>query len=181
MLEELRKKLELQCVPAKVEEPPLLHQGTQFLVFRTGEQEVLISSADVREIILPPPIAFLPRSRSELEGVVALRGEIIPVVNLRRMMGFARGGLSASTRVLIVRPKEHEFGLIVDEIREFLWLDENQIEAIPQGYLPNEFRVVSGLAKTPSLVRPVLDVKRILAIVFSNGEGDEKNLMQSAS
>lgn len=181
MIEELRKQLEAKLASGLDENPSVIHQGQQFLVFRVAEQELLIAVDDVREIIMPPPIAFLPRASREIEGVIALRGEIMPVVNLRRMLGFKKGALSPATRVLIVRPQEDDFGIIVDEITEFLWLGDKDIESVPQGYLADEFRVVSGVAKSATAVRPLLDVESILSHVFSKGVGHEKQNVQSAS
>lgn len=180
MIEELRKQLQARLASGSEEAPSVIHKGRQFLVFRVAEQELLIAVDDVREIIMPPPIAFLPRASQNIEGVIALRGEIMPLVNLRRMLGFKKGSLSPATRVLVVRPQDDDFGIIVDEITEFLWLGDKDIEAVPQGYLADEFRVVSGVAKSDVSVRPVLDVESILSHVFSRGVGHEKQHAQTA-
>ena len=173
MLEELRKQLGAQLSLEADQPTALIHDGRQFLTLRVASQELLVSVDDIREIIMPPPIAYLPRSQRELEGVIALRGEILPVVNLRRMLGLPQGMLTPATRILIVRPKDDEFGIIVDEITEFIWLSENELDDVAQGYLSDEFRVVSKFAKTVGAVRPVLDVGIVLTSVFTRGDGDE--------
>ncbi len=173
MLEELRKQLGAQLSLDADQPTALMHDGRQFLTLRVASQELLVSVDDVREIIMPPPIAYLPRSQLELEGVIALRGEILPVVNLRRMLGLPQGTLTPATRILIVRPKDDEFGIIVDEITEFIWLSEHELDDGAQGYLSDEFKVVSKVAKTAGAVRPVLDVGIVLTSVFTKGDGDE--------
>lgn len=181
MLEELRKQLEARLASVSEEPVAPIHQGRQFLAFRVAEQELLVAVDDVREIIMPPPITFIPRASRELEGVIALRGEILPVVNLRRMLGFAPAQLTATTRILIVRPEQNDFGIIVDEITQFLWLHEEDIGQISQGYLTDEFKVVGGVAKTGATVRPLLDVQLVLAEVFKKGDADENDLNNQAS
>lgn len=181
MIAELRKQLEARLANPLDEEPVVLRQGRQFLSFRIGEQHFLIAVDSVCEIIMPPPIAFLPRGQKELEGVIALRGEILPVVNLRRMLGFSQGQLTSTTRILIVRPEEDDFGIIVDEISEFLWLEESDLEPVAQGYLNAEFKVVSGVAKTGNSVRPLLDAALVLSSIFLKGDGDEKHSTQLVS
>lgn len=181
MIEELRKQLESRLASGIDEPAVVMRQGRQFLAFRVAEQEILIAVDDVREIIMPPPIAFVPHGHRELEGVIALRGEIMPVVNLRRMLGFSQGKLSSTTRILIVRPGDDDFGVIVDEITEFLWLEDKDLEPVSQGYLSNEFRIVSGAAKCGNSVRPMLNVALVLAAVFMKGVVDEKNIDKLAS
>ncbi|MFZ9519138.1 MAG: chemotaxis protein CheW [Silvanigrellaceae bacterium] len=181
MLEELRKKLEAQLASNVDELPVALNRGRQFLACRVAEQELLVAVDDIREIIMPLPIAFLPKGHGQVEGVIAVRGEIMPVLNLRRMLSFSKGQLTPMTRILIVCPEEDDFGLIVDEIVEFVWLEDKDLDPVAQSYLSNEFRVVSGLAKNSSAVRPILDVRLILNSVFSKGDRDEKHIVQTAS
>jgi purine-binding chemotaxis protein CheW len=181
MLEELRRQLEARLASGVDEQPMALNRGRQFLACRVAEQELLVAVDDIREIVMPPPIAFLPGGNGQVEGVVALRGEIMPVLNLRRMLAFGKGQLTPMTRILIVSPGEDDFGLIVDEIVEFVWLEEKDLDPVAQNYLSNEFRVVSGIAKTTGAVRPILDVELVLNSVFSKGDRDEKHIVQTAS
>lgn len=176
MLEELRRQLEAKLVPQDSDAVSLIHQGHQFLGFRVASQELLVNVDDVREIIMPPPIAFIPRGHKNLEGVIALRGEIMPVVNLRRMLGYGRAELTAATRILIVRVESENFGIIVDEITEFLWLLDEDILPISKEFFTVEFRAVTSVAKTPQAVKPLLNVEIILSEVFAGGEADETQL-----
>lgn len=174
MLADLRKQLEARLATGVEEIPPPIQPGRQFLSFKVAQQELLIAVDDVLEIVMPPPIAFIPKAQRELEGVIALRGEIMPVVNLRRMMGFTAGKLSPATRVLILRPEDDNFGLIVDEITEFVWLEDQVIDVLAPEYLNEDFKVVSHVAKSAGIVRPILDVDRVLQTVFARGERNEQ-------
>jgi len=175
MLEELRKQLEAKLASVAHEEPAPVYAGKQFLVFRADKQEMLIAVDDVREIIMPPPISYLPRATQEIEGVIALRGEIMPVINLRRMLGFERAGLTASTRCLVSSPEEQSFALIVDELTEFVWLLEDEIDSVAQDYLSDEFKIVRAISKNSNVVRPIVDVNLLVQAVFRREQFNEQN------
>jgi purine-binding chemotaxis protein CheW len=174
MHEELRKQLELKLTNPATEQNSIAYAGKQFLVFRVAEQALLVTVDDVREIIMPPPISFLPRAKKEIEGLIALRGEIMPVVNLRRLLGFQKGTLTSATRCLVMSANGAQFSIIVDEITEFVWLLDDEIDPAPQDYLSSEFRVVSGVTKGSGNVRPVVDVNLVLQSVFGEGQSDEQ-------
>jgi chemotaxis signal transduction protein len=175
MLEELRKQLEAKLAMVAKDEPAPIFAGRQFLVFRADKQEMLIAVDDVREIIMPPPISFLPRSPTEIEGVIALRGEIMPVINLRRMLGFDRAGLSSSTRCLVASPNQQSFALIVDELTEFVWLLDEEIDSVAQDYLSDEFKIVRAISKNANVVRPIVDINLVVQAVFRREQFNEQN------
>jgi purine-binding chemotaxis protein CheW len=177
MLEELRRQLNARLTADIPPQSGVFHEGMQFLAFRVASQDMLAPVENVREIIMPPPITWLPHSQAEIEGVIALRGEILPLVNLRRLLGFQQGQHSPATRVLIVRPEDDQFGIIVDEITDFVWLAEADLHAVQKSYLSEEFKVVSKVAKTAGTVRPVLDVVTVLKSVFPDGGDDDTGIL----
>jgi purine-binding chemotaxis protein CheW len=174
MLEELRRQLNARLSAEVAPQSAVFHEGIQFLAFRAASQEMLVPVESIREIIMPPPITFLPNAQRELEGVIALRGEILPLVNLRRLLGFSQGQNSPSARVLIVRPEDDQFGIIVDEITEFVWIPEEELHSVQQNYLSEEFKIVSKVAKSAGTVRPILDVFTVLKSVFLKGGSNEQ-------
>lgn len=174
MLEELRKQLKSRLGDEFTPEVTGIREGLQFLVFRSGTQDLLVAVGNISEIIMPPPITFLPKAQSEVDGVIALRGEILPVVNLRRLLGLSDGQHTSSARVLVVRHEDDVFGIIVDEIREFVWVGDSEVHILKQNYLSEEFKVVSKVVKTAGTVRPILDVPTVLKCVFLKGESNEK-------
>jgi purine-binding chemotaxis protein CheW len=176
MLEELRKQLKSRLGDEYTPETAGIREGLQFLAFRSGMQDMLVGIECVFEIIMPPPITFLPKAQSEVEGVIALRGEILPLVNLRRLLGMPDGQHIPSARVLVVRHDDDVFGIIVDEIKEFVWVGDFEVHILKQNYLSEEFKVVSKVVKTAGTVRPILDVPTVLKCVFLKGESNEKAL-----
>ena len=145
------------------------HVGVQHIGFKLHEEEFLMPVTLVREIIMLPTLTFVPKSKGALEGIIALRGEIMPVLNLRRYLGFPRGEASATTRVIILQHEESGFGVLVDEITDFMWLQASDVDSIPQNFFTSEYAVLAGVAKQGDLVRGVIDVPR-LVMVLSQGQ-----------
>lgn len=139
--------------------------GTQHLGFKLGHEEFLLEVVNVREIIMLPTITFVPRAPAAVEGILALRGEIMPVLNLRRLWGMERGKVTSHTRVLILQHEESGFGLVVDGITDFITLEESQIEAVPSNFFSQEYAVLEGVAKLGDKVRGVLGFEKLLGLL----------------
>jgi len=127
----------------------------QFLVFRLGDNEFGLPVEAVDEVTrVPDQITRLPRTPKFLEGVINLRGDVLPVVDQRRRFDMppleGRGG----RHLVVVRTERHKAGLIVDAVREILRCRADEIEPAPN--LSNEaVKLVHGvvnLAKTARIV-----------------------------
>lgn len=143
----------------------MTHVGDQYIGFRVHTEEFLLSVLPVREIIMLPHITYAPRSDEGIEGIIALRGEIMPVLNLRRFFGFARGEAGSTTRVVILHTDLGGFGIIIDAITEFVWLQESDIESIPQNFFAPGYKVLNGVAKVGERVRGIVDISKFVTIL----------------
>jgi len=148
-----------------LETPLHVATGTQHVGFRVNEEEFLLAVSCVREIIMVPTITFVPRATDAIEGILALRGEIMPVLNPRRMWGMPRGGVTPQSRVIIMHHELGGFGLVVDEITDFLSLEDDEIEDVPSNFFSQEFSVVDGVAKRGDRVRGVLGFERLVRLL----------------
>jgi purine-binding chemotaxis protein CheW len=149
-------------------------EGDQHLGFKLAHEEFLLAMEPVREIIMLPTITFVPRSNAAIEGIFSLRGEILPVLNLRRMLGLSRGQATDTTRVVILACDEGSFGIVVDNITEFAWLAPNQIEALDLNLFGTQYNFLSGVSKVGDKMRGILDVPKLIAM-FRTGTPDEDN------
>lgn len=148
-------------------------KGVQHIGLRLASEEFLLAVRHVREIIMLPTITFVPRAPEAVEGILALRGEIMPVLNLRRLWRLERGSPTSQTRVIILQHVESGFGVIVDEITDFVSLDEQQIEAVPSNFFAQEYAVLEGVAKVGERVRGVLGFERLLTLLPLDAEAEE--------
>jgi purine-binding chemotaxis protein CheW len=104
----------------------------QFLVFRLGDDEFGLPVESVDEVArVPEQITRLPKAPKFLEGVVNLRGEVLPVVDQRRRFDMPKLERTEGRRLIVVHTERHRAGLIVDSVSEVLRSSADAIEAAP--------------------------------------------------
>ncbi|HVO21479.1 MAG TPA: chemotaxis protein CheW [Anaeromyxobacter sp.] len=103
----------------------------QLCTFRVGGEDYALDIMRVREIITPLPVTPVPRAPSFVEGVVRLRGDVIPILDVRRRLGLPAAPATRKTRVLIVSVAGRRLGLVVDEVAEVLRLPRTAIRPAP--------------------------------------------------
>ena len=106
-------------------------QRVQLCTFRIGGEDYALDIMRVREIIQPLPITPVPRAPAFVEGVVRLRGEVIPVVDVRKRFGLPPSPPTRKTKFLVVHVAGRRLGLVVDEICEVLRLRRDEIRPAP--------------------------------------------------
>jgi purine-binding chemotaxis protein CheW len=128
----------------------------QFVVFRLGEDEFGLPIEAVNEVArVPEQISRLPRTPKFLEGVVNLRGEVLPVVDQRRRFDMPALEEKGARRLIVVRTERHRAGLIVDAVLEVLRCSADKIQPAPN--LTNEaVRLVQGVINLEKAGRMVL-------------------------
>jgi len=138
------------------EAPASQREERQFLVFRLGNDEFGLPIEAVDEVArVPDQITRLPRTPKFLEGVVNLRGEVLPVVDQRRRFDMPALDERASRRLVVVRTERHKAGLIVDSVSEVLRCPADEIEPAPN--LSNEaVKLVHGVVNLQQAGRMVL-------------------------
>jgi purine-binding chemotaxis protein CheW len=109
--------------------------GTElvFLVFRLGDDEFGLPIDTVVEVAhVPSHITRVPRTPKFLEGVVNLRGEVLPVVDQRRRFEMPKLENTAGRRLVVIRTEHHRAGLIVDSVSDVLRTDSENVEPPPE-------------------------------------------------
>lgn len=136
--------------------PDQTGEERQFLVFRLGDDEFGLPIDAVHEVArVPDQITRLPRTPKFLEGVVNLRGDVLPVVDQRRRFDMPALADGTQRRLVVVRTERHKAGLIVDSVSEVLRCHANEIEPAPN--LSNEpVRLVQGVVNLEKAGRIVL-------------------------
>ena len=103
----------------------------QLVVFRLHNEEFGVEITDVREIVKPRHITRLPHVADYIEGVTNLRGEVIPVICLRKRFGLEPQEETQDTRIIMLEINNGLVGFIVDAVTETLRLPEEAIEPPP--------------------------------------------------
>ncbi len=134
----------------------------QIVGFRIGRETFGLPIALVHEIVRPPDITNVPHAPDYVEGVMNLRGRIVPVIDLRRRFGGSAGENTRKTRVLVVDVESRAVGLIVDSASEVLRISDTQIEPPPTVFTADATNYVTGVAKHQGRLIILVDLKRIL-------------------
>ncbi|HEY6516331.1 MAG TPA: chemotaxis protein CheW [Steroidobacteraceae bacterium] len=134
----------------------LAHQELTFLVFRLGDDEFGLPIDTVVEVArVPEQITRLPKTPKFLEGVVNLRGEILPVIDQRRRFDMPPLGKGAERRLIVIRTERHRAGVIVDGVSGVLRSSPNAVDPAPE-LTDDTSRLVRGLINLPAASRIVL-------------------------
>jgi purine-binding chemotaxis protein CheW len=134
----------------------------QIVGFRIGRETFGLPISLVHEIVRPPEITNVPHAPEYVEGVMNLRGRIVPVIDLRRRFGGAAIANSRKNRVLVVDVESRAVGLIVDSASEVLKISDAQIEPPPNVLTDAATSYVTGVAKHQGRLIIMVDLKRIL-------------------
>ncbi|MBN1816400.1 MAG: purine-binding chemotaxis protein CheW [Sedimentisphaerales bacterium] len=162
------KENRLGVVPAAQDSDPAAAESREgkYLTFALGQEEYGLEILTVREIIGYLEITAVPQTPDFIEGVVNLRGQVIPVVDLRRKFGMDRAEVTDETCIIVVETehdgKSSQTGLIVDRVMEVQYIEEENIEASPEfaGAAGTDF--ILGLAKVGQSVKILLDINCVL-------------------
>lgn len=106
-------------------------ETTQFIIVRLGEEQYGIDIKYVDNIVRMQHITRVPKIQPYLKGVINLRGEVIPVMSIRVKMELEPDVYTKATRIIILKLEQHgDIGIIVDEVKEVVTLDNTQIEKV---------------------------------------------------
>ncbi len=104
-------------------------EEVQYIVIRIGEEQYGIDISYVDNIVRMARVTRVPKSQPYYVGVINLRGEVVPVMSLRRRFELEDDEYMSSTRIIILKLEDQSLvGIVVDEVREVVNLDPNTIE-----------------------------------------------------
>jgi purine-binding chemotaxis protein CheW len=107
----------------------------------------------------PTPV---PNAPPFVDGVVSVRGQVIPAVSLRARFGFPRVAHDVRSRLVIVREQTRTVGLIVDSAREFATIAPDSIKPLPEGIGGTSGRYLRGIAQQGERLLLIVDVHELL-------------------
>src|SRR5262249_45270663 len=110
----------LPPVPADRPSARVDQRISQFVGFRLGDEDYAIAITSIQEIIVMMPITRLPQASGAIEGLINLRGIVIPIVNLRRRFGLPVRPFDDETRTIVVNIQGKTVGCVVDEVTQVI-------------------------------------------------------------
>lgn len=152
--------------------PEAAEELLQLVTLTLGEEEYAVDILKVQEINRMKEITRVPNAPSYVEGVINLRGKVIPVVNLRAKFGLIDKEKDDKTRIMIMDIQGITMGLIVDSVSEVLRIPTSIVEPTPPmaSNISSEF--IKGIAKLDERLIILLDMDRLL------GKSEDTELLQ---
>ena len=139
-------------------------EGKQYIVIRLGDEQYGIDIQNVDNIVRMQRITRVPKAQPYFVGVINLRGEIIPVMSMRRKFQLEDDVFTGSTRIIIIKLEaQHAIGIIVDEVKEVVTLYEDSIEK-PAAADAADFKsqYLSGIGKQEDGLISLLNIANVI-------------------
>lgn len=138
-------------------------EKAQLVIFQLGSESYGVDIQRAREIVRVPQITRVPRAPEFIEGIMNLRGTIIPVIDLRQRFRLGRSERSESTRIIVVELGEQTVGMIVDAVSEVLHLDADKVED-PSPYMTGvDSRFITGVGNLGDRLIILIDLEKVLS------------------
>ena len=134
----------------------------QLVTFSIDEEEFGVNILKVQEIIRIMEITRVPRSPEFVEGVINLRGRVIPIVDLRRRFGLAAIAHDKDIRIIVIELNSLVVGFIVDAVSEVLRIPADTVEPTPPVAAGVDSEYISGVGKLQDRLLILLDLDKLL-------------------
>lgn len=145
----------------------------QVVGFRIDQEEYGIEITKIQEIMLMGEITRIPQVPDYIEGLINLRGSVIPIIDLRKRFALPARKYSDETRTIVANVQSKTIGLIVDAVTQVIRIANDQIEPAPPTVAAIGKDHIAGLAKLESRLLILLDVDKLLET--QNAETVESN------
>jgi purine-binding chemotaxis protein CheW len=153
-------------VSAVLQNEALLDKKGKYLTFALANEEYGLEILKVREIIGYMAITAVPQTPPYVKGVINLRGQVIPVVDLRAKFGMETTETTEQTCIIVVEmtqgSRTFSTGIVVDNVEEVLDIAGEAIEEAPQFGSDIDTNFILGMGKIGNTVKILLDIDRVL-------------------
>lgn len=135
----------------------------QLVTFSIGDEECGVNILKVQEIIRTMEITKVPRAPDFVEGVINLRGKVIPIIDLRRRFGLSSRIHDKNTRIIVIEINNVIVGFVVDAVSEVLRIPATTVEPPPPVVAGVDSDYISGVGKLQDRLLIMLDLDRLLS------------------
>jgi len=132
----------------------------QLVIFQLNEQQYALPIQETQEIIRMTAITQVPNTRHYVEGIINLRGSIVPVINLNKRLGLMVNEYNDATRIIVVEHEGQKVGMIVDNVLEVGRFTEDEIE--PPAVAGDNVDYLKGVVKKGDRLWLLLNLTKVL-------------------
>ena len=131
------------------------------VTFNLGE-EYGVPISQVQEIVRVGSITMVPNSPSYMEGVINLRGRVLPVLNLRKRLNLSVKEMSNASRIMVIEVGNKVIGLLVDAVSQVIKVPPTSVETAPEEVLEIDTNYIRGVGKLENRLVILLDLEKLL-------------------
>src|SRR5579883_1581634 len=135
----------------------------QVVSFRLGNEEYGVDISQVQEIIRMVEITHVPRAPKFMEGVINLRGQLIPIIDLRTRFGMQKIDATKSTRIIVTEIGNKRVGIVVDSVSEVLNIPIENVEDAPEMIAGVGTEYIQGVGKMGDRLIIMLDLTMVIS------------------
>ena len=137
-----------------------------FILFELAGTTYGVRSRFVQQIEMIEDVASVPNAHTALDGVVLVRGQVIPALNLRTRFGFDRIERDLRSRLVVINTGRRVVGLLVDTAREFIKIPTESIEPPPEALTGLSGRYLEGIATVKERMILILNLDAVLDLEY---------------
>ncbi len=138
-------------------------ETTQYIVIKIGAEQYGIDIKYIDNIVRMQHITRVPKVASYLKGVINLRGEVVPIMSIRLKMNLSEDVITKATRILILKlEQDGMIGIIVDEVKEVVTLDNTQVEKVAYDNKEEKANFINGVGKYEGGLISLLDLNMVI-------------------
>lgn len=144
------------------EEGKVVAETIQYIVIRLGDEQYGIDIRSIDNIVRMQSITRIPKMPAYLKGVINMRGEVIPVISMRRKMDLEDDVITKTTRIIVLKlEQEGNVGFLVDEVKEVVTLSVNEIEKITYNAKDEKSSLINAVGKHNGELISLFDLNAI--------------------
>jgi purine-binding chemotaxis protein CheW len=137
----------------------------QFITFRSGDQEFGADIMCIREIRGWTATTSVPHAPDFVRGIINLRGNVLPVVDLKARLGRGATSVSETHVIIVVNSAEHTIGLLVDAVSDILTTSAGEIQGTSDFFRDGESNCVEGIAVLGERMVTILGIEKLMTLV----------------
>lgn len=136
--------------------------GNQQLIFGVGSEEFGVDALRVQEMIRYTSPVKVPNAPMVVRGVINFRGEVIPVLDMRKIFQLEAGNYNEYTVIVVVETGGKIFGLIVDRVIDIISLSDENIQSTPEFSSKEKTKYLQSMAKIGNRLILMIDLEKVV-------------------
>ncbi len=141
-------------------------EGTvELLAFWVSNEEYAVDIREIHEIMKVPELTEVPRAPAFLIGLISLRGTVVPILDLRLILGLSVTDVSRSSRVLVLSAGGEPVGILFDRVTSVVRLEQGAISNRPKAMRLGAAEVIDGVGRIDDRVLIILDTKAVVGVL----------------